>query len=212
MFLLTNTVVVFIQYSAILLTPSEIFRNSFLTDALMDSITDGVKYAGFTNHILQAILLIDPTSMRGTELVNASRLYMEDVLLLACLCSPVVAAIIEVNRPIRFLYILYALFVWSDYILKRFKPENFPRRKISLLAAEVRENFDSRNQQPGQLREPPSERTGFPLKKMAEGEDRNRELMGFFYYILFFFVNNAMRPKVYIPFTDFLQNSLFTVF
>ena len=51
-----------------------------------DSISDGKKYSGFTNHLLTC-LLFRPQEAFGRNLQNDLRLYMDDVQFLVPVCS-----------------------------------------------------------------------------------------------------------------------------
>ena len=105
LFLATNILTVSIQYSGILFAPATRIKGSWFFQVMGDAITDGIKYAGFTNHILQTVFLNKPQENFGRALINSSRHYMEDVQQTACLASVALVVVESVST--------YPLYIFS---------------------------------------------------------------------------------------------------
>ncbi|KAJ3480503.1 hypothetical protein NLI96_g8307 [Meripilus lineatus] len=87
MFLILNFFTVFLSYLGILLTPLNsptlsssltplLPKDPYIRDLLF--FVEGLKYSGFTNHILQT-LLYRPSTEFGKHLMNSSRHYMDEL-------------------------------------------------------------------------------------------------------------------------------------
>jgi hypothetical protein len=99
MFLLTNIINYFIQYIVFFLTADDQFPSLAPFRVRLGGwieVVDGVKYSGFTNHVIQTFVLYRPQSRVARSVVNESRLYMQGIQNAACVCALFFPFLVEV--------------------------------------------------------------------------------------------------------------------